>query len=507
MNKITTSTACLWLLAIAQSSSNTVLAATGDILWRDEFDDDAATANRPNSEYWSYDTGGGGWGNGELQVYTEASSNVVVENGLLKIIARKDESSSPTTFTSGRIKTEDKISFKYGTLEARVKSPDMDAGLWPAFWTLGANFREVGWPKAGEIDIMELGQGIAIDAGVVKNRVVSAAHWDYQGNYATYAKFLDSPTDLTQDFHTYRLEWTPTRMATFVNDQLIWEMDIGADACEDCEELHQTQFILFNMAVGGGFTSGGASSSGSSSSGCSGSSSAGTSSSGGCTGRGPEDITAPMPAELQVDWVRLYDNGFTEGNFPSTPQPTTAPITAKPTNAPVQAPVTAAPRQPDPTPSPTTKPVTTAPRQPAPTPRPTVAVARNPPTLTPQASFDSWDGGDDDLDCFDGGSRSGASRSGGKAGKGGKGGKGGSRRKRRLSGHRRSRNLDSRSSGKGSKGGSRSGSSRSGCGRSGQTSLLTSHLDATSAATGKGSAMYLATIMTVGFLLVGFCAV
>ena len=307
------------------------------MIWREEFNYNGA----PNSSIWSYDLGGDGWGNNELQVYTSKTENVVVEDNVLKIIAHKNEADS--TFTSARIKTENKFSFTYGTLEASIKPPDLDAGLWPAFWTLGSEFYQVDWPQAGEIDIFEMGQGLAINEGLVNHRVVSAAHWDIAGQYATYAKWYDSPIDLTQDFHTYRMEWTPTKIATYVDDIWIWEIDISDTECPSCQELHSPHHIMLNMAVGGGFTSGGTSNSAagsSSSSSCAGSSSsAGASSSGGCPSRGPDDITAPLPSVMQVDWIRLYDNGYT---VIAPPVPTTSP-----TNPPVTLEPTGSPRQPE----------------------------------------------------------------------------------------------------------------------------------------------------------------
>jgi len=269
-------------------------------------------------EKWSFDLGGGGWGNFELQEYTLKRDNVFVEDGYLRISAKKNNT-VPTapTFTSARIKTEGKMSFKYGSLEARIKPPDVNAGLWPALWTLGSEHYQVGWPRAGEIDIFEMGQGLAIHEGLVNQRVVSAAHWDILGEYSTYAKWYDAPEDLTQDFHIYRMDWTPERIATFVDDNLIWEIDITEPNCVSCQELHSPHHIMVNMAVGGGFTSGGTSSSAtggaSSSSSSSGSSCAGASSSSGsgssdCGYRGPNDITASLPGDLLVDWVRLYCN-------------------------------------------------------------------------------------------------------------------------------------------------------------------------------------------------------
>jgi beta-glucanase (GH16 family) len=282
-------------------------------MWAEEFD----YSGPPKDSIWSYDLGGGGWGNNELQTYTDLPENVVVQDDVLHITAIQNGS----TFTSARIKTEEKFSFAYGTLEARIKPPDLNAGLWPAFWTLGAEHYEVGWPQAGEIDIFEMGQGLAVVEGMVNNRVVSAAHWDILGEYATYAYWYDAPVDLTQDFHIYKMEWTPSSIATFVDNIKIWEMDISEPNCFSCQELHSPHHILLNMAVGGGFTSGGTSSSsagaassssyGSSCAGSSSSAGASSSSGGDCGFRGPEDITAPLPAVMEVDWVRLYDNGHT----------------------------------------------------------------------------------------------------------------------------------------------------------------------------------------------------
>jgi len=93
----------------------------------------------------------------------------------------------------------------YGTIEARIRIPNVSDGLWPAFWTLGENFSLAGWPAAGEIDIMEIGQGDAIREGVVNRRVISGAHWEHEGGYAAYAGNLTVDDNLNDDFHLYKL--------------------------------------------------------------------------------------------------------------------------------------------------------------------------------------------------------------------------------------------------------------------------------------------------------------
>lgn len=122
------------------------------LLWSDEFD----SSSMPDANVWSVDTGGGGWGNAEIQTYSE--DNVKVENGNLVITttSEKDEWVG-RTFESGRIRSNTKLEFMYGTVEAKIQVPDVGNGLWPAFWMLGTTFPNVAqWPESGEIDIMEL---------------------------------------------------------------------------------------------------------------------------------------------------------------------------------------------------------------------------------------------------------------------------------------------------------------------------------------------------------------
>lgn len=121
------------------------------LLWSDEFRDSGSV----NPLIWSHDTGGGGWGNGEIQTYAE--NHVVVENGKLVIRVSSNYSEwNGRTFTSGRIRSNEKLEFQYGTVIAKIKVPDVGNGLWPALWMLGTTFPDVDWPMSGEIDIMEL---------------------------------------------------------------------------------------------------------------------------------------------------------------------------------------------------------------------------------------------------------------------------------------------------------------------------------------------------------------
>ncbi len=270
-------------LALPASAQN----ASGQLLWSDEFD----SGTRPDSAVWSYDigTGSNGWGNWELQSYTDSIDNARVEDGNLIITVRETRvGDTRTGFTSARLRTENKLMFQYGYIEARIKMPDLSDGLWPAFWTLGNNFSTVGWPACGEIDIMEMGWRDAIRDGRVNRWVSSAAHWQNQGQHAffarTYAPGLTEPADLHGEYQLFSMDWTPERITTYLNGREIWAMDITPGNCTDCRELHQPHFILLNVAVGGTYPN----------------------------IQNRNQITAPLPAEMKVDYVRIYDNGHTQ---------------------------------------------------------------------------------------------------------------------------------------------------------------------------------------------------
>lgn len=239
-------------------------------VWSAEFDSGTA----PDEKIWSYDLGDGGWGNSELQTYTRDPENIRVDGDHLIITARKQGD----VFTSARIKTEDKFTFKYGTLEARIQVPDLCNGLWPALWALGHDFSSIGWPACSEIIVMEMGVEGAVEEGMVNRRITSAAHWAKNNSHEMYGLTLDHPSDLVGAFHVYRMEWTPAAITTYVDNLKIWTMSISA-----IPALHEPHFLLLNLAVGGKHT-------------------------GVCDRR---DITAPLPAEYLVEYIRIFDNGFT----------------------------------------------------------------------------------------------------------------------------------------------------------------------------------------------------
>ena len=280
-------------LLLLQRAAAGVGGVDDQLLWSDEFDSDSL-----DKTYWSYDLGGGGWGNFELQTYTHQEENVDIDGGMLKLTARRIGDS--TEFTSGRINTDGKLRFQYGTVEASIKIPNLNEGLWPSLKTLGEDFETVGWPASGEYDIMQLGSGQAIEEGVANRQVYSGAHWLEGEDYAFNSQWLDYAEDLDDGLHTYRMDWTPSQVTTYVDGERVWEMDLSD--CDSCEELHQPHYFVLSLAVGGLFTS---------------------------TGAPRTDVTAPLPATMFVDWIRIYDNGYTVVYGPGTGSPESP--TASPT--------------------------------------------------------------------------------------------------------------------------------------------------------------------------------
>jgi hypothetical protein len=202
------------------------------LVWFDEFDGTGAI----NTSKWTTETGGGGWGNQEEQIYTSSTNNVKREGGILKIKAIKESNGS---YSSARIKTQDKFEFRYGYVEIRAKLPSSQ-GTWPALWMLGANFPEVGWPQCGEIDIMEQFQD--------KNKVKSTLHWKLpDGERGEYG--LDTSNTTSDDWHVYAMDWTPTSITTYLDGNEFFTMNISG--VEPYYPFNEEFFFIFNVAMGG----------------------------------------------------------------------------------------------------------------------------------------------------------------------------------------------------------------------------------------------------------------
>jgi beta-glucanase (GH16 family) len=238
-----------------------------ELVWHEEFDGDAI--NRTN---WTFDIGGWGWGNGEAQYYTDRPENARVENGLLVIEARQEKYEN-SYYTSARLLTQDLQEFRYGRIEARLKVPP-GAGLWPAFWMLGSDFErnpddpyDSNWPEAGEIDIMEY-------VGREPDLIMGTVHGPGYSGSTGRSKWNRQDFEIADDFHTYAIEWNYEGISWFFDGEKYFTLqreDIG-----DLEWVFDNEFfILLNLALGGQFA-------------------------------GPISLDTKFPANLYVDYVRVY---------------------------------------------------------------------------------------------------------------------------------------------------------------------------------------------------------
>jgi beta-glucanase (GH16 family) len=217
------------------------VATFNNLVMSDEFD----VNGKPNSEIWNYDigTGNNGWGNGELQYYTDRTENVTVQNGVLLITARK-ESFNGSSYTSARLLTKGKFEQAYGRYEARIRVP-YGQGIWPAFWLLGANSDTVIWPQCGEIDIMEY-------RGQNPTTVLGTVHGPgYSGGNSISKSYNLLNDRFDTGFHIYGIEWGPEYINFYVDDVLynqITPNDVTGEWVFD-----KPFYIIINLAVGGSF--------------------------------------------------------------------------------------------------------------------------------------------------------------------------------------------------------------------------------------------------------------
>jgi len=254
----------------ATASRNPLGTRGWTLVWSDEFD---GSSIDPSS--WTFDTGGGGWGNSELENYTSRPDNAAVANGTLLIIAKKENLGS-NAYTSARLKTQGLRTFTYGRVEARMKLP-AGQGLWPAFWMLGQNITTVSWPQCGEIDIMEHIDNVPLCYGTM--------HWNNNG-HVQYGS--NTPCDVSQ-YHVYAIEWDAGSISWFVDTVRYCTGNI-ANNVNSTGAFHAPFFILLNLAVGGSWPG------------------------------NPVDAT-PFPDTMFVDYVRVYQPGVNDlpGGDPGLP--------------------------------------------------------------------------------------------------------------------------------------------------------------------------------------------
>ncbi len=217
------------LLAIATAS----FSQTEVLVWSDEFDG----TGLPDAANWGYDIGGNGWGNNEVQYYTNSVANAFQSGGSLFIKAIK----SGGSWTSARLLSKGKKEFKYGRIVFRAKLPS-GSGTWPANWMLGANIGSVGWPACGEVDVME---------HVGKNpTVVQCALHTPSSNGNTVNKKEKSLADCETAFHEYEVNWTPQKMA-FAVDGFVYYTYAPAVKNASTWPFDLPQFLILNLAMGG----------------------------------------------------------------------------------------------------------------------------------------------------------------------------------------------------------------------------------------------------------------
>jgi len=229
------------LLFTACEDANQTVVTLDQLVVSDEFNTDGT----PDDALWGYDIGTGenGWGNNELQYYTDRPENVTVQNGYLIITAR-EESYKGSPYTSARLITKNKFDQAYGRFEARIRLP-WGQGIWPAFWMLGADIDDNPWPGAGEIDIMEYrGQEPTIVLGTVHGP-------GYSADNAVSKSFTLENDRFDTGFHVFGIEWGPEYVNFYVDDVLynqITPSDVPGEWVFD-----KPFFLLMNVAVGGSF--------------------------------------------------------------------------------------------------------------------------------------------------------------------------------------------------------------------------------------------------------------
>ncbi|WP_088884989.1 glycoside hydrolase family 16 protein [Thermococcus gorgonarius] len=244
------------------------------LIWHDEFD-----GEKVNEDYWTFEIGNGaaygipGWGNNELEYYSP--NNTRIENGILVIEARKEwvtDEYGAYMYTSSRLKTEGKVEFSPPVrVEARMKLPK-GKGLWPAFWMLGSNIREVGWPQCGEIDIMEF---LGHEPRIVHGTVHGPGYSGSRGITKSYT-LPEGVPDFTEEFHVFAIDWFPDRIEWYVDGtryHVVTKEQVEAMGKEWV--FDKPFYIILNLAVGGNLP-------------------------------GPPDATTKFPARMYVDYVRVY---------------------------------------------------------------------------------------------------------------------------------------------------------------------------------------------------------
>jgi len=259
-----------------------------ELVWSEEYNDPAGTP--PNPEYWSYEIGDGtvngipGWGNDEFQYYTDDPANAATDgngNMVFTIDEVEDGDESllcyygPCDYTSARIVSSHKAEFAYGRIESRIQVPEGEAGLWPAFWSLGTDIDVVGWPQTGEIDFMEY-------VSRLPNEIFGTIHGPGYSGGASYGSgpvFVtdppsDPPVPVYEDYHTFAIEWQPDLIEWYLDGRL-YHTATPADVAPNPWVFNDPVFLIYNVAIGGNFG-------------------------------GAIDPNLQLPQSMKIDYLRVY---------------------------------------------------------------------------------------------------------------------------------------------------------------------------------------------------------
>jgi beta-glucanase (GH16 family) len=261
---------CIFRDPIPPPPPNTLPGWT--LVWSDEFS--RPDGSSPDPTKWTYDLGGKGWGNHELESYTNRPENAHIEKGNLVITAQRETYSAADSvardYTSARLKTQGLFTQTYGRIEARIKIPSSQ-GMWPAFWMLGEDIPTVGWPKCGEIDIME-------NIGKEPDKLHGSLHGpSTTTNTSDLTSIFTLPTgqNLADDFHLYAVEWSPDIIRFYIDANLYATFRSSDWPAGGKWVFDHRFFIILNLAVGGDWP-------------------------------GSPDASTKFPQSMLVDYVRVY---------------------------------------------------------------------------------------------------------------------------------------------------------------------------------------------------------
>ena len=246
------------------------------MVWADEFNEPAGTA--PNPDNWGYEIGDGsvngipGWGNDELQYYTDSTDNAATDgSGNLVITAQEADGEQcyygPCDYTSARLVSKHRAEFAYGRIESRILVPDGEDGLWPAFWSLGTDIDVVDWPQTGEIDFMEY-------VSRLPDEIFGTIHGPGYSGGQSFGDTYEFGEPVSNNYHNFAIEWEPDLIKWYVDD-ILYHTATPADVAPNQWVFNDPVYLLMNLAVGGNF--------------------------GGALG---DDLV--FPQSMAVDYVRVY---------------------------------------------------------------------------------------------------------------------------------------------------------------------------------------------------------